>query len=105
MIRSLIAAPALLLLAGPAGAAEYIVQMSGMNYSPAKLTAKVGDTIRFVNDDSNTHDVFVPTRGFGVDLGAQKAGASTELKLLRPGRFEVECVLHSHMTMLVEVGQ
>jgi plastocyanin len=105
MIRSLIAAPAVLLLAWPAGAADHVVQMSGANYSPARLMAKVGDTIRFVNDDSSTHDVFVPTRGFGVDLGAQKPEAITELKLLKTGRFEVECVLHSHMNMLVEVGQ
>lgn len=89
---------------GYASAAEHRIRMAGMNYQPAVVQAKVGDSIRFVNDDSADHNVLIPTKGFGTDLGAQKPGQATELKLLKKGSFEVECVFHPHMLLKVTVG-
>lgn len=62
-----------------------------------------GDTIVFTNNDDSDHNVFVPTKGFGVDLGVQKPGATARLAVARPGTFEVECVLHANMLLKVEV--
>jgi plastocyanin len=92
-------------LAAQGVAAEHTVTMVGMSYQPAVIQAKVGDVIRFVNDDSADHEVLVPTKGFGVDLGVQKPGQATELPLTRKGRFEVECVIHPHMLLKVEVRE
>lgn len=88
-----------------ASAAEHIVTMAGMAYQPAAVQAKVGDVIRFVNNDTVDHDVFVPTKDFGVDLGMQKPGQSVELPLARSGSFEVECVIHPHMLLKVAVRE
>lgn len=85
-------------------AADHTIKMAGMNYQPAVLKAKVGDSIRFVNDDSADHNVLIPTKGFGADLGTQKPGQATELTLARKGSFEAECVFHSHMLLKVTVG-
>src|SRR5688500_8273396 len=87
----------------PSGAEVYTVTMAGMAYAPAHLTARVGDTIRFVNDDASDHVVFVPTAGHAIDLGAQEPGIEKTLDLMKPGSFEVECVIHDPMLLTVGV--
>jgi plastocyanin len=88
----------------PSAAADITVSMAGMSYSPRTLNARVGDVIKFKNDDTETHAVFVPTKGFGVNLGTQKANETAELVLSKAGTFDVECVLHEDMHMRVVVG-
>ena len=86
-----------------ADAAKLTVTMAGTQYRPEAIAARVGDVLRFLNDDSVDHVVFVPTRGFGVDFGTQKPGTGVELPLGKPGTFEVECVIHPHMRARVTV--
>lgn len=87
----------------PIAAEIHTVTMAGMAYAPANLTTRVGDTIRFVNDDAADHVVFVPTVGHAIDLGAQEPGTEKTLTLMKAGTFEVECVNHDHMLLTVEV--
>lgn len=84
-------------------AAEVKVTMAGMAYSPAVISASVGDTIRFVNDGQADHNVFVPTAEFATDLGKQEPGSETVMLVGKAGTFEIECVFHSHMHAVVEV--
>jgi len=100
---SILAAATAALAAAPACAAEHVVLMENIAYAPTELRAKVGDTIRFVNADGTNHAVFVATRGHGVDLGMQKPKAETVLTLGKEGRFEVECVNHPNMRLVVVV--
>ncbi len=102
MMRATIAI-SLALAAPAASAAEITVTMAGQTYAPAEITAAVGDTLLFVNDDEVAHNVFVPTAGHALDLGKQDPGAEASLTLRRAGRFEVECVLHEGMLTVVEV--
>jgi plastocyanin len=97
------AAPVVALAGNAASAAEHRVTMEGMQYQPAAVVAKVGDTIVFVNDDGANHVVFVPTKGHAVNLGAQKPGSTAVLPLRRAGSFEVECVNHAVMLLKVTV--
>ena len=94
---------AVMALTAPAFAAEHVVTISGSEYSPTRIAAKVGDTVRFVNEDAVDHSVFVPTLGHAIDLGATKSGAATVLTLRRAGRIEVECVQHGHMGLIITV--
>jgi len=87
----------------PAAAEMYEVTMAGSTYSPPSITARVGDTIRFVNDDVTNHQVFVAAVGYAFDLRNQPAGEIREMVMLRAGNFEVECVVHEHMRIAVEV--
>ncbi|MCT7374699.1 cupredoxin domain-containing protein [Chelativorans sp. EGI FJ00035] len=104
MHKSPLSLAAVVFLVAPhALAAEHTVTMAGSTYEPARINAAVGDTIRFVNDDTATHDVFVPTAGYALDLGAQEPGEEIVLTLRKAGAFEVECVFHSHMLTVVEV--
>jgi plastocyanin len=93
----------LMAVAGPTIAAEHVVKMAGNAYEPAVLEGEVGDTIRFMNDDAEWHEVFVPTAGFALDLGKQEQGEETALRLTKPGAFEVECVHHLPMLLSVQV--
>ena len=105
MSRSQFAALCALLIATPAHAEEVTVTMAGQDYAPARIAAAPGDTIRFVNDDDTDHNVFVPTAGHALDLGKQEPGQETTLTLRTAGAFEVECVFHPDMRLIVEVGQ
>lgn len=87
----------------PGEAAEITIRMEGAAYAPSEVEADVGDRLVFVNDDSLEHEVFAPTAGHGVDLGKQAPGATTALPLHKAGRFEVECVFHPQMHLVVEV--
>lgn len=86
-------------------AGETTVTMAGSQFAPATVSAKLGDAIAFVNDDAADHDVFSPTIGFGIDLGAQKPGNAKRLSLAKAGTFEVRCVFHPHMKMTVSVAR
>jgi len=88
---------------GGAFAADHVVTMKGAAYSPEMVTAAVGDSVRFVNDDDQNHGVFVPTAGFALDLGKQEPGQEKSYVLGKAGKFTVECVFHSHMMTTVEV--
>jgi plastocyanin len=89
--------------ASPGLAAEHAVRMAGASYVPERLDARVGDTIRFVNEDATDHQPFVPTVGFAFDLGKQEPGTEKVYRLGKPGRFEIECVVHQDMLAIVEV--
>lgn len=98
-----VSAALLALAAGGAVAEEITVRMEGVQYQPRQIQAQVGDTLRFVNEDGVTHDVLVPTPGFGVDLGKSEPGSEKTLPLAMAGTFEVECVFHDHMLTTVTV--
>ena len=102
MYRVAVAAVALA-AALPASAAEHLVRMADAGYVPAQITGRVGDTLRFVNEDTMNHNVFVPTAGFGIDLGRQEPGDERSMTLGKPGAFEVECVFHGDMLLTVSV--
>ena len=94
-----------LLVAAPAQAAEHVVRMADQQYEPAEIKAAKGDSLRFVNHDETAHDVYVPTVGFGLDLGKQEPGEERTTVLRQRGAFEVECVFHPHMLLTVTVDQ
>lgn len=102
-MRSTLSMVFALALTGTGEAAEHQIRMGGSHYHPAVVEARVGDTLVFVNDDGEAHDVFVPTVAVSTDLGKQDPGTSARLTLMRPGAFDVECVFHPDMIARVVV--
>lgn len=86
-------------------AAEIKVGMAGSAYAPKMVTAKIGDTINFTNDDFENHWVYVPTLGHQISRANQKPGEDFKLKLGKAGTFEVLCALHTSMAMTVAVSK
>jgi plastocyanin len=103
MLKMMVLSLAVSALATGAAAAEHRITMAGSDYAPATVEAKVGETLVFENNDTEAHNVFVPTVAFSTDLGKQDPGKSARLQLTKPGSFEVECVIHQDMNMRVTV--
>jgi plastocyanin len=82
------------------------VSMAGSKYAPAEVKARVGDTIRFDNDDFENHWVYVPTVGnYQVSRAGIKPGESFDIVARAPGKFTVLCGLHTSMETVVTVSQ
>ncbi len=89
---------------GAVHAAEHTITMAGGDYAPARIEARVGDVLTFVNDDVSNHNVFSPTAAHAVDLGRQEPGQTKALPLGQAGTMEVECVIHPSMLLTVTIA-
>jgi plastocyanin len=116
MIRQLKVGPAAFLAAGAFGiglgvmagsvsaSTAHKVSMSGSTYAPKAMQARVGDTIRFDNDDFENHWVYVPTAGYQVSRAGQKPGETFDIVVRKAGTFTVLCGLHTQMEAKVIVS-
>lgn len=96
----------LALLAATAGAAcaeEHVVSQKNKSFSTKKLKVKVGDSIKFVNEDSFAHNVFSLSATKSFDTGSFGNGQSRSVSFDKPGAVEVECAVHPDMRLDVEV--
>jgi len=103
MRRTLLVLALSLAAAGPSLAAEYVVTQKNKSFSVKKLSLKVGDSIKFVNDDPFPHNVFSLSDVKSFDLGSYGQGGSKSVTFDKPGTVEIECAVHPDMKMVVEV--
>lgn len=93
-----------LIIGGAAWAAqEHVVAQKNKAFSTKKLTVKVGDTVKFVNDDSFAHNIFSLSAAKSFDLGSFGNGGSKSVTFDKPGKIEVECAVHPDMRLDIEV--
>lgn len=78
-----------------AGAAEYTVTISDMQFGPLPAELHAGDTIVWRNDDIFEHTATARNGSFDVDLPAK---ASATMVVAEPGSFEFFCKFHPGMT-------
>ena len=78
----------------PARAESVQVTISNLQYSPAEIKAKIGDTVVWVNKDFVAHTATV-AGGWDVDIESDK---SARLVLKKPGTFDYYCRFHPNMT-------
>ena len=88
-----------------ANGADIQIEMRAAAYAPAEIRAREGDTLTLVNHDAVQHQPFVPTTGWGVNVGDVKPGGTARLPLARPGQFEIECAYHPGMRATVVVDR
>ena len=86
-----------------AQAAEHVVTQKNKAFSTKKIKVKVGDSVKFTNDDSFAHNVFSLSPAKSFDTGSFGAGQSRSITLDKPGKVEVECAVHPDMQLLIEV--
>jgi len=92
------------IVAGSVWAAqEHVVAQKNKSFSVKKLTVKVGDSVKFVNEDSFAHNVFSLSAVKSFDLGSFGNGGSKTVTFDKPGKVEIECAVHPDMRMDVEV--
>ena len=91
------------LTAASANAAEHVISQKNKSFSVKKLEAKVGDTLKFSNDDSFAHNVFSLSPAKSFDTGSFGPGQTKSVTLDKPGKIEVECAIHPDMQLVIEV--
>ena len=93
-------AAAALCVAAPAAAETIRVEVKALAFSPAQVTAHVGDTIEWVNADFLAHTATAKDKSFDVSLPANKSGS---LALKKPGTIDYFCRFHPNMTGKITV--
>lgn len=89
------------------------ISATQFGFSPAKITVKRGDTVRFTQTKVNGHNVEFKTFPAGVDLGAARMGpflmtpdAVYEIKIderFKPGTYDIVCTPHEMMGMKAQI--
>jgi plastocyanin len=78
----------------PARAATIEVVVDKLVFTPAEVTAKVGDTIEWDNKDALAHTATANDNSWNVPLPPHKKGS---VVLTKTGSFDYYCKLHPNM--------
>jgi plastocyanin len=84
---------------------QFTVLQKDKAFSTKKLAVKVGDTVKFQNDDPFSHNVFSLSDAKSFDLGSYGKGGAKNVVFDKPGTVEIECAVHPDMKMVVEVAK
>jgi plastocyanin len=88
-------------LAGGSARAEVIViTMDNMAISPAKGSAKVGDTIRWINKDVFDHTATARNGDWDVTIPAKTTVTTV---LMKAGSIDYYCRFHPNMTANIRI--
>jgi plastocyanin len=79
---------------GASGGKTYTVEMGNMVYAKVPTTAKVGDTIVWVNKDTVQHSATAKDGSFDVRLQPGQKGRTV---LKKAGKLAFYCIYHSLM--------
>lgn len=85
----------------PTAPAGTSVTMAGARFTPTMLSIKVGETVRWFNDDAMPHTVTAADRSWGS--GDLAPGGSFERRFDAAGMYSYVCLYHSWMTGEIEV--
>jgi plastocyanin len=77
-------------------------EIRGGALAPKVVTAAVGDTVKFVNQDGQAHTVSSPDGGY--DLGLLDRGEARGQTFLKTGAFAQRCAIHKELLGWVFVG-
>ena len=72
-------------------------------FSQGELTAKVGDSITFKNEDTVVHNVYSKSAGNEFNTKSQPPGSTNSVPLVAEGDVEVRCAIHLDMKLIVHV--
>jgi len=81
------------------------VSQKDKSFSVDQLSVKIGDTVKFTNDDPFFHNVFSLSPTLTFDLGSYPQGESRTVKFEEAGEVHVECAIHPSMRMVIEVEE
>ena len=87
-------------MAVPAHAATIEITMENLVISPTEVSAKVGDTIRWVNKDVFAHTATAKNGDFDVTLPPKKSATSV---LKKAGVIDYYCRYHPNMKATLKV--
>jgi plastocyanin len=99
--RLFVLALALATCAVPAHAATIQILMQDMAFTPAEVSAKIGDTVEWVNKDAFVHSATARNGDFDVNLPPKKTVTSV---LNKAGTVEYYCRYHPNMKAVLKIA-
>jgi len=84
-------------------AKEYTVGQKNKEFTEKSLSIKVGDSVKFENQDPFFHNVFSLSELKTFDLGSFKKGKSKTVTFDKAGKIDVECAIHPNMRLSIEI--
>jgi len=84
-------------------AGSFNVGQKNKQFTKNKLVLKVGDKVRFTNEDPFFHNVFSLSPAKTFDLGSYPKGEFREVTFDSAGTIDVECAIHPQMRMTIVV--
>ena len=84
----------------PARAATVQITMENLEIAPAVVSAKVGDTVEWINKDFLVHTATAPNGDFDVNLPSKKTGS---VVLKKAGTIDYYCRYHPNMKATLNV--
>ncbi|AJA64969.1 MULTISPECIES: cupredoxin domain-containing protein [Bradyrhizobium] len=100
-LASIALAVVLLSIVVPARAATIQITMENLVVSPAETSAKVGDTIEWINNDVFAHTATAKNGDFDVMLPPKKSATSV---LKKAGTVDYYCRYHPNMKATLKVA-
>ena len=85
---------ALLFAVTGASAATINVTIKGLKFTPAAVTAHIGDKIVWTNEDPMAHTATATDKAFDLPVAP---GKSASLMVAKAGTFDYFCKIHPHM--------
>ncbi len=101
----LLALTGFLLFTNQAYSETHEVAQKNKQFSVKALEVKVGDKVKFVNQDDFFHNIFSLSDTKFFDLGSFPKGEFKEVTFEQAGLVEVECAIHPEMFMKVHVKE
>jgi len=84
------------------GQGQVAVSIKDFAFNPATITAKVGQTITFTNQDTTDHTATVS--GGACTTGHITPGSASGLTFSAPGTYAFACAIHPSMTGTITVS-
>lgn len=78
-----------------------IVHINDFKYNPTPVTVNTGDTVEFINDDSEAHTVTADDKSF--DSGGMDTSDTWSHTFTKAGKYTYFCALHPWMKAVVIV--
>jgi plastocyanin len=88
------------LCVAPSRAETIRVEISKVVFAPTQISARVGDTIEWVNADIVAHTATAKSKEFDVVIAPNKTARQV---LTKAGAFDVICRFHPNMTAHLDV--
>ena len=79
--------------------------MKNLAFHPVAIHAKVGQTVKWTNDDTPTHNVTYVSGPKFTSSGTMNTGATFSLKVTQAGTIHYFCSIHPFMKATIVVTQ
>ena len=80
-----------------------MVSQKGRAFTAASVQIARGDIVRFTNEDSFLHQIYVHAPELNFESDEQAPGTSVDIRFPTSGSFEVRCQIHPKMLLNVSV--